>query len=526
MFLAVSSQVSAQESGDNRLKALEEQLLANPKENVPALEELASLYFSAGQYNQFADFLGKLTKDKVQDCSLAAGYYLALCRYHQLRHLEEAQAWQEYFDKGADYREELFRQTRDIALNCPNSPFAIRAQTINWLEHKARNDGEREDSLNKVISLINGYVKQAQVDDIEVIKEAADILSREKETAFSKAAYNLYVNRMIAKEVSVDKLRHSAQEAYNQGNLELSEAIYERYLQLVAKFFSKDKFAAELTVLANEFSSGGPGKNSDPQYAERIFSALEESSGAEYFSQELQYSRAYNLERMKEYSRCAKEYEALVSRFASGASADKAAFKLGLIYAYILGQKEKGIVSWQKVIEHNNSLNYVLESLYHKSLILQYEGKVDEAVSGYEKIIQLAGENAAFRNIAARAALRQKEITGAKDMEYNLKIFLDSVLKEGLLNQSPLDLLVSPAKAGLGEDVKFSSRQPVLQTGCIAPELTYLWSGDLGEVDLAPVEPEFVSRYRYPGVKVVNLVVLSPAGVVGSALEMVEVDEK
>ena len=340
-----------------KLKQLEEQVLANPRENALAIKELSNLYFTAGQYNQFADFLGKLTKDKVQDCSSAAGYYLALCRYHQLRHLEEAQDWQEYFDKGADYREELFRQTRDIALNCPNSPFAIRAQTINWLEHKARNDGEREDSLNKVISLINGYVKQAQVDDIEVIKEAADILSREKETAFSKAAYNLYVNRMIAKEVSIDKLRHSAQEAYNQGNLELSEAIYERYLQLVAGFFSKDKFAAELTVLANEFAAGGSGKNSDPQYAERIFSALEDSSGAEYFSQELQYLRAYNLERMKEYSECAKEYENLASRFSSGNYTDsfgygklnyglvanKAEFKLGLIYTYILGQKERGL---------------------------------------------------------------------------------------------------------------------------------------------------------------------------------------
>ena len=184
VFLAVNSHVRAQEAEGVKLKQLEEQVLANPKDSSLALEELSSLYFSAGQYNQFADFLGKLTKDNVQDCSAAAGYYLALCRYHQLRHLEEAQAWQEYFDKGANYREELFQETQKIVLDCPNSPFAIRAQTINWLEHKARNDGEREDSLNKVISLINGYVKQAQVDDIEVIKEAADILSREKETAF------------------------------------------------------------------------------------------------------------------------------------------------------------------------------------------------------------------------------------------------------------------------------------------------------------------------------------------------------
>ena len=94
------------------------------------------------------------------------------------------------------------------------------------------------------------------------------------------------------------------------------------------------------------------------------------------------------------------------------------------------------------------------------------------------------------------------------------------------MNQPPLELLVRQPKVKAREEVKFSAQQPVVQTGCIAPELTYLWSGDLGDVGLVPVEPEFVSSYQSSGVKAVNLVVLSPAGVVGSALERVEVDEK
>ena len=171
-------------------------------------------------------------------------------------------------------------------------------------------------------------------------------------------------------------------------------------------------------------------------------------------------------------------------------------------------------------------MNYVLESLYHKSLISQYEGKSDEAKAGYEKIVQLIADKTDFKGLGERVSLRQKEISEVKEIEYNLKMFLDSSLKEEALHQSPLELLVRPPKVEVQEEVKFSSQQPVLQTGCIAPELTYLWSGDLGESVLVPVEPEFVSRYQYPGVKAVNLVVLSPAGVVGSALEMVEADEK
>ena len=131
-------------------------------------------------------------------------------------------------------------------------------------------------------------------------------------------------------------------------------------------------------------------------------------------------------------------------------------------------------------------------------------------------------------------------------MEYNLKTFLDVSLKSGGLIGSQalaLDLSAEPFKTTIGKPVnpalshpgelpysgkggvKFSLNQPQTMTGCLVPELTYLWSGDLGSVYPVPTTPEFSTDYQTKGVKVVNVVVLSGLEPVGSALEMVDVDD-
>ena len=60
-------------------------------------------------------------------------------------------------------------------------------------------------------------------------------------------------------------------------------------------------------------------------------------------------------------------------------------------------------------------------------------------------------------------------------------------------------------------------------TGCLVPELTYLWSGDLGSVHPVPMTPEFSTDYQVRGIKVVNVVVLAGLEPAGSALEMVDI---
>lgn len=527
----------AQESDSDKIKQLEAYILANPKDNLslPKLEELSSLYLEGHQYNQLVDFLSKRELTGFSGCELPLGYYIGLCRYHQLRYLEETRNWQEYFDRGSLYREELFQETLKTVSFCPESPLAIKAQVINWLEHKAQNDSLAKDALDKLISLLNNYVRQDAPGlyseegkaytfglDMEVIKETADILQREGEPALAKAAYNLYVSRLDDSKTAKEELRLAAESALESGNISLAEIIYERYINSIKGSFSKEDLAKELTVIAEQF------RFNDMAYAEKISAILEESCGTGYFSEELQYARAYNLQRLKDYSKAVQEYEKLVKNFPASLHINEAEFKLGVLYTYIISQKEEGLNYWQKVIERDSDLILVVESLYHKALISQYARYFDAALADYSGILERVNNNPDFKELTERVHIRQKEIQEAKPIEYNLKTFLDvSLKKEGIIESqaSALDLTAAPFKTTRGGQIKFSLNQPQIMTGCLVPELTYLWSGDLSGIYPVPVTPEFSADYQTKGVKVVNVVVLSALEPVGSALEMVDIDE-
>src|SRR3990167_5383593 len=543
---AFSSQLGAREPDSGRLKQLEEQILANPKGNLslPKLEELSSLYLERHQYNQLVDFLRKLEGVAVSGCELPLGYYIGLCRYHQLRYLEETKNWQEYFDRGSLYREELFQETLKTVSLCPESPLAIKAQVINWLEHKAQNDSLGKDALDKLISLINAYVKQeVEVLNLEVIKEAADILQREEEPALAKAVYNLYVNRLDGAKTAKEELRLAAESALESGNISLAEIVYERYIDGIKGSFSKEALVKELSVIAEHFSAAGSGRFKDMAYAEKIFTILEDSCGTGCFSGELQYSRAYNLQRLKDYSKAIQEYEKLVKNFPASLRINEAEFKLGVLYTYapldissnrntknnLTGsQKEKGLHYWQKVIERDSDLILVVESLYHKALIGQYAQSFAAALADYSRILERINNNPDFKELTERVFKRQKEIQESKPIEYNLKTFLDVSLKGGEppgAQTAALDLSAEPFKTTITQGVKFSLSQPQAMTGCLVPELTYLWSGDLGSAHPVVMTPEFSTDYQVRGVKVVNVVVLAGLEPAGSALEMVDIND-
>lgn len=508
-----------------KIKQLETQVLSNLKDKKagPSLEMLAEMYFIQRQYNSFIEFLRRVDKKKPSACEIPVGYYIALCRYHQLTHWEETQNWKEYFDLGNQYRQEVFLETQKLAEACPLSPFGLRAQALNWLLHKAQNDSLMEASLTKLMDMVNTYAKSAG--DSEALKDIADTLARNEEKGFAQSLYKSYVNRLLENEQAPLKLQSVAQGALKEGNIELAEIIYERYIEIIRGSLAKDTLAVELIAIIKSFVTDGWNRGKDPSYAEKAFGVLQESCGKSYFTDELQYLRAYNLQRQKEYQRAIEEYSILVTDFPESGYVDEAEFKLGVLWTYVAGNKEKGLTYWQDIVKNNRSLEYVVESLYLISLQSQYAEDFKTAKAGYDKIAGLIAGKADFKNLSERIVVRQQEIQESKPIEYNLKMFLDTALKELSVNQAALELLVEPFKclSFKQEQVKFSLMQLQMETGCLVPELTYLWSGDLGSVSVVPMAAEFSTEYYSAGTKVVALVVVSPSGIVGSTLEMVEV---
>jgi hypothetical protein len=55
-------------------------------------------------------------------------------------------------------------------------------------------------------------------------------------------------------------------------------------------------------------------------------------------------------------------------------------------------------------------------------------------------------------------------------------------------------------------------------------ELQYLWSGHTGEKTPSLYESEFKTSYAYSGTKEINLVVVSPSGILDRSIYLIDVD--
>jgi tetratricopeptide (TPR) repeat protein len=524
LFLVVTALGYADEPALNKAKRLEALILTDARDIQAAqsLNELSKIYLTNHLYADFMDALRKLEKVKRPECELAVGYYIGLCRYHQLRYLEETKNWQEYFDSGNAYRQELFTETERIVKMCPDTEFGLRSQALNWLQHKVQNDAQAEDSLNKLTQMIQSYSQKEDFDP-DVVKEVADTFSAQDEPSAAKSAYNIYVKGLLAKENPPERLRSIAESSLSKGNIDLAQILYERYIELIKVSLTKDNLAKELIAIIKQFATDGWSQGEDPLYAEKTFGVLEGSCGRNYFSEELQYLRAYNLERAREHSRAIEEYEIFVKDFPKSDRLDEVEFKLGIFYCYARGQKEKGVALLQNIAEGAGALEYKAEALYHHSLLNQYKGEPEAAKSGYGKILALVSENTAdFKSLSGRTAERLKEIKQQRPIEHNLKTFLDATVGGYASGQGGLEIVVNPYKEFRGGTIRFNVPQLQLETGCLVPELTYLWSGDLGGAAV-PTEPEFSAAYTGIGTKVVNLVVLSADEVMGAAIGMAEI---
>ncbi|MGB4521227.1 MAG: hypothetical protein WBI28_04785, partial [Candidatus Omnitrophota bacterium] len=87
-----------------------------------------------------------------------------------------------------------------------------------------------------------------------------------------------------------------------------------------------------------------------------------------------------------------------------------------------------------------------------------------------------------------------------------------------------IDLRASPYRPKKNSEVNIQATSYLSASGCMQVELQYLWSGETGNTQLSSFAPTFLTQYADSGTKIVYLVVVSPSGVVGTAVEIISVD--
>jgi len=230
---------------DNKLVTLSKQIIeAKTNESLyPLFEELKDLYFPrtmikseggvplpAGKENKFSDFVDFLESLKTKKDALSPfiNYYIALSRYYQLKYLEETQNWDEYFAKGNDYRSQLTEAAaKTVASTAVSEPLHLYAGLILWQFHRDQQDTFHESALADLMNSALEYTRDAT--DKLALKDVADQLQAYGEKAKSRQLYKIYVDKLIASNIKDEELNSVASGFYKQGNLELSEGIYDVY---------------------------------------------------------------------------------------------------------------------------------------------------------------------------------------------------------------------------------------------------------------------------------------------------------
>ncbi len=523
---------------DDKLNELNSRILEakSSSERYILFEQLTDIYFKENKYNEYVEYLKSLSQ-KNTGFEPISDYYTALSRYYQLKYLEESQNWSEYFDKGNIYREQIIEFAKKaIDKTLSQELINIYAKLVLWRLHKDQEDNLVESSLSDLMVSVLEYSKEPL--NILLIKDIAGQLSSYGEKLNSRRLYQLYVDKIAASNANPDSLEPVASGFYKEGNIELSELVYDVYIERIVKSFAKEKAIPVLVNIAKQFSCQSPGIK-DLFFTEKVFNSVEEIGGKDVFDEELFYLRAFNLEKAKLYQKAKGIYMDLISRYPKTIYFDEANYKLGVISAYIMRDVKSAKGYFEKLseslpvegaisagttsVEKQNVSAEVISSLYHLGLLSQWSNDLPKARQYYDKLLEAA--KGSFAAKVTLAKQRIKEIDEAKPIESNLKMFLDLSLKDenSMFDMGKLDLKTSLCYVKINQPVSVSAMVFTPESGCMQVKLEYLWSGDLGSAKPNLNEASFDTVYLESGVREINLVVVSSTGVFDRCIEIINV---
>lgn len=491
-----------------------------PQVNCSSIEESEAKFLVNNQYNEFIASLENL-KEKDKANQICLNYYRAHARYSQLKYLEEQQSWDDYFANGNTYREELEQNAQQVIAQADASnPLKVKSRLLLWQFHNGQQDALVASSLDDLIVDLNAYAKVAT--DPDLIKDIANNLSVSGEKSQARKIYKLYVDQLVAGKIADSELKNIAAGFYKEGNLELSESVFDIYIERIFKSLAVEKLIPELFEIASLFVYKATGFY-DMAYAEEIYAQIEGLARKDVFNQETIYLRAFNLEKLREYKKAGELYLQLSQLYPDSKYFDEAIYKIGMINTYALANLNEAKKNFQILTAKTAMSPHVIASFYQLGLLAQWENDAMKAQEYYDLLIKTAADK--YPSIVAQAQDRINEMQESKELSYNLKSFLDLSLKNE--NQpaemGKAEVKISTYVLAVDQKADVSTLVNMPQSGCNQVELQYLWSGDLGTAAPSVMEGSFASTYPDAGTKAINAVIISPGGAVDRIFTMADV---
>lgn len=508
---------------DKQLADLNKQVLEGKDmvEESRLLEEIRAVYIASNRYNAWVAYLSEIMPKKKQLEPLLA-FHIAQARYAQLKFLEENQLWDEYFSQGNTYRMEITDNLGKVFAATPaHDPVNLKARLISWQFHRDQQDVFHEDALVDLMEGARTLGRESQ--GTAVLKDVADVLLAYGEKAKSKELYKVYVEKMVQGAIKDEALEQAAAALFEKGNLELAQLIYDVYITRITASM-KEESLPKLFEIARKFGIKSTRPEKDLLYAEKVYSVIEEIGKKEIFDEELLYERALNLEKAKEYSKAKEYYLQLLERFPETSRRYEARFKIGMIEVYFSRDLPEGRKAFEAAAASEPVNAHVIAGIYQLGLLSHWENDLEKARTYYNQLIEKAANE--YEDTVNLAKERLKEIEEAKPLEYNLKTFLDISLSphETQYDMTKVALRSSSFLVKKDEETNVLSNGYTPETGCMQVSLQYLWSGHTGVTKPTLDEASFDTFFKQAGTKEVNVVLVSPTGIIDRDFIMIDVN--
>ncbi|MDD2703389.1 MAG: hypothetical protein PHC33_05235 [Candidatus Omnitrophica bacterium] len=503
-----------------------------PAERIEAFENLKNEYFKDNRYSEFIQFIKKSFPEK-KDLVLYVNYYTALARYEQMANLEKEQKWDEYFDRGNDYKTEIENNARKVVENSgPHDPLNIYARVLLWRFHREQQGVSHRQESQELLKAVQEYSQASEY--MAPLKHAGDAVLSYGETAKAEGVYRLYAEKLARTSGGAEEVNKFARRVYEEGKFEFAQVLYTVYIDNIVKVYPLEQVVANLNEIAGLFLV----QKDFISYAVKIYDKIEEVGGNTVFTEAMILQRAFALIKAKEYLPAKNLYQDFIKKYPCSNNYDEALFKLGIIYTYVLRDMDKGRLCFEQVAQKKESVSlkecgeeaqkttpWLISSLYQLGLLSQWDRELVKAKEYYTRLLEKAKDG--FRDTAGLSKERLKEINEGSQIEYGLRLFLDISLKpeNERYDMSRVDLSASVVRGKNKEPVKVFSNYYMADTGSMQPEVQYLWSGNTGAAIPSFDENVLDTSYDYSGTKEINLVVVSPQGVFDRSLYLLDVNE-
>ena len=487
-------------------------------------ERLSQEYFSKNDYDGFYSYLQGLLKQGY-DKTPQVYYFLALSRLQQIGYWQKMKNWEGVYDKSVAFRKDIDQNlSKAVSLTQDDPELLLGIKYLKWQNMREEDPDNAAGAFDDMVTTARDTAKSGPA--IEKIKTIADELSTLEDKNLSARLYEVYVEKLSASNLSDQEIKERGERFLKEGHVYLAKSVFGTYLDRLSG--KNELQAREMVAIADKFAYNGGEEGLDPMFAETMYKKAFDLAGAAAFNKDSQYLRAFNLERMKDSEGSVNEYKNLLTAYPDYPSKQEVYFRIGVLAAY--AQKNIALAEeyFTKIRDEFPKDPLMLSSLYQLGLLSQWKKDFDKAKGFYNALIEGAktqGMDLEKNEIVSLAKERLKEIEEQKEIAYGLRLFLEGTFKE---KEGPsfmnVDLTGRPAKEAAGKPVKFVATTSNPQTGCMTPNYSYEWSGEVGNVVNIPNSPELVTDYASASIKVVSVAVVGTGGPEGVGFDMVQVN--